>query len=69
MQTIILWRIAVRSVQDGTLGQTYESAPTHVGYVVPTRDNHPVNRSLTPLQRRGIPLFQHPRVTVLINKK
>ena len=28
MQTIILWRIAVKFVQDGTLGQTYESAPT-----------------------------------------
>ena len=28
MQTIMLWRIAVRSVQHGTLGQTYESAPT-----------------------------------------
>ena len=31
MQTIILWRIAVRSGRDGTLGQTYKSAPT-VGY-------------------------------------
>ncbi len=28
MQTIIRWRVAARFVQDGTVGQTYESAPT-----------------------------------------
>ena len=31
MQTIILWRVAVGFVQDGTVGRTCESAPT-VGY-------------------------------------
>ena len=31
MQTIILWRIAIIVMQNGTLGQTCESAPT-VGY-------------------------------------